>query len=279
MIGCRMEKERNNVVNAGMAPRDDKRLFIPHKAEMLVLAHQKTWGLTLELKRDVRMLFPFINAVFKGARYSDGPEHIRFFFDKAACTLHPLELAAAPFQSREQAMRFMARLSSQLNRLHRDCLNIEPNYRRHRSSSVLDMLRLLPRSNCRVCGYATCLAFASALTVSRAAPWSCPYLMRPSSREIYYRVQDAPAPPDSTVALTFSGYEPADAPQPPRSTLSTREIQVLRLAAEGADNELISESLGISPNTVKRHLVNIFGKLGIKNRTEAAVWAARQGII
>jgi DNA-binding NarL/FixJ family response regulator len=62
--------------------------------------------------------------------------------------------------------------------------------------------------------------------------------------------------------------EPADAPG-----LSAREIEVLRLAAKGLANKQIARTLGISEHTVKVHLGNVFKRIGVNDRTSAAMWA------
>ena len=64
-----------------------------------------------------------------------------------------------------------------------------------------------------------------------------------------------------------------------QTDLTYREIQVLRFVAEGATNNEISDSLSISPHTVKSHVIHIFNKLGVNDRTQAAVWATRNGVI
>ncbi len=61
--------------------------------------------------------------------------------------------------------------------------------------------------------------------------------------------------------------------------LSEREIEVLRLIAEGCSNTGIAERLVISEHTVKRHVSNILSKLHLADRTQAAVYAWREGMV
>jgi DNA-binding NarL/FixJ family response regulator len=63
-----------------------------------------------------------------------------------------------------------------------------------------------------------------------------------------------------------------------QSELSARELQVLKLIANGKDNALIAAELHISPKTVKNHISNILMKLQIENRIQAAVYAVRSGL-
>jgi DNA-binding NarL/FixJ family response regulator len=59
--------------------------------------------------------------------------------------------------------------------------------------------------------------------------------------------------------------------------LTPRELDVIRLVAEGLSNKEIGQLLAISPRTVNFHLDNLFAKLGVRSRTEAAILALRQG--
>ena len=61
--------------------------------------------------------------------------------------------------------------------------------------------------------------------------------------------------------------------------LTPRELDVIRLVAEGLSNKEIGQLLAISPRTVNFHLDNLFAKLGVRSRTEAAILALRQGWI
>lgn len=60
--------------------------------------------------------------------------------------------------------------------------------------------------------------------------------------------------------------------------LTARERDILRMLTTGANNERIGERLGISPHTVKTHIYNIFKKIKVTNRLEAAIWATQQGL-
>jgi DNA-binding NarL/FixJ family response regulator len=70
-----------------------------------------------------------------------------------------------------------------------------------------------------------------------------------------------------------------DAAETIRAELSEREIEVLKLIANGNDNAAIARALFISPKTVKNHISNILMKLQMENRIQAAVYAVRSGIV
>jgi NarL family two-component system response regulator LiaR len=63
------------------------------------------------------------------------------------------------------------------------------------------------------------------------------------------------------------------------SELSERELEVLRLIADGANNSSIADQLVISEKTVKSHVSNILSKLHLADRTQAAVLAWREGVV
>ena len=69
----------------------------------------------------------------------------------------------------------------------------------------------------------------------------------------------------------------ADAALPGETQLTPREQEILRLVARGLSNTELADTLMVSENTVKTHVKNILGKLHMKNRREAASYAARLG--
>jgi DNA-binding NarL/FixJ family response regulator len=79
---------------------------------------------------------------------------------------------------------------------------------------------------------------------------------------------DAVAPPP---ALPSRGTDPGD--------LSNRELDVLRLIAQGASNREIAAALVISEGTVKHHISNILSRLGLRDRTQAAIYARERNLL
>ena len=65
----------------------------------------------------------------------------------------------------------------------------------------------------------------------------------------------------------------------PAVDLTPRELQVLRHVGYGLSNDEIARSMGISVETIKEHVQNILRKMGVQDRTQAAVWAVKQKLV
>lgn len=78
-----------------------------------------------------------------------------------------------------------------------------------------------------------------------------------------------------SVASTLIGLVGANAP----GTLSPRELEVLRLVAEGATNQVAARRLLISETTIKTHLLHIYTKLGVRDRAAAVATAYKRGLL
>lgn len=72
---------------------------------------------------------------------------------------------------------------------------------------------------------------------------------------------------------------PVSAVSETAARLTRREVEILRLAAEGRSNSEIAGSLWVTEQTVKFHLSNIYRKLGVSNRTGASRWAQQNGLV
>jgi len=117
---------------------------------------------------------------------------------------------------------------------------------------------------------------------------ACGYLLKDASIDELLRGISAAAVGESLISPTIASKvlqrvratsSQPDAEAAIRSELSEREIEVLKLIANGKDNAVIAGDLHISPKTVKNHISNILMKLQIENRIQAAVYAVRSGIV
>jgi DNA-binding NarL/FixJ family response regulator len=84
---------------------------------------------------------------------------------------------------------------------------------------------------------------------------------------------DAPLDPKAARALLSARRAPSEA-----DALSQREREVLAMVADGLPNKVIATRLAISEKTVKAHLTNVFRTIGVTDRTQAALWAERNGL-
>lgn len=81
------------------------------------------------------------------------------------------------------------------------------------------------------------------------------------------------------VLAVQAGQTPSTPPPPADTPLTERELEVLRLVAEGERNKEVAVKLSITERTVKAHLTSIYNKLGVDSRAAAVATAGRQGII
>jgi len=257
--------------------------------------------------KDISELFPYINAVAKEAELHELPKMVRFVFDGVYCVAYPERLMASPLEDKDHANKFKEQISDFLNDIVENKNKITPKFKVFQNIPVTNILKLLPKTNCKECGFKTCIAFASMVSKQRALPSKCPYVGLPINEEVTYPVRDHRGDVISAITIpvdtTNNGphadknlctkeegakpdqkeqedkkTDPARRPSP-AFTLSKRELEVLTMMGSGQTNREISERLHISPHTVKSHVINIFNKLGVNHRTQAVVWAARHQII
>ena len=109
--------------------------------------------------------------------------------------------------------------------------------------------------------------FAAALAEGRAMP-------------LERALEAAFAPPAPGPALADPSAEPrSSAPRTAPAGLTSREVEVLRLVAQGLTNDEVAERLIISPRTVAKHLEAIYGKLAVTSRTAAARFATTHQLV
>jgi DNA-binding NarL/FixJ family response regulator len=105
------------------------------------------------------------------------------------------------------------------------------------------------------------------------------YLLKDTPREELFRAIRATAAGDSVLAPTVTARLMTRMRSPAEENLSAREIEVLQLVARGNSNKEVGRALHISTATVKTHLIHIYNKLGVDDRTAAVTAAIERKII
>ena len=105
------------------------------------------------------------------------------------------------------------------------------------------------------------------------------YLLKDTPREELFRAIRATTAGESVLAPTITARLMTRMRAPAEENLSDREIEVLQLVAKGNSNKEVGKALHISTATVKTHLIHIYNKLGVDDRTAAVTTAIEKKII
>lgn len=105
------------------------------------------------------------------------------------------------------------------------------------------------------------------------------YLLKDTPRQELYRAIRAAAAGEPPFAPSVAARLLERVRRPREETLTSRELEVLTLVAQGSSNREIASRIYVSEATVKSHLLHIFGKLGVTDRTAAVTSAIERGIL
>lgn len=105
------------------------------------------------------------------------------------------------------------------------------------------------------------------------------YLLKDTAREELYRAVRVVASGEAMLSPSVAKHVVRRMRKPAEDDLSKREVEVLELVARGNTNQQVGRALHISTATVKTHLVHIYAKLGVDDRTSAVTTALSRGTI
>lgn len=137
-----------------------------------------------KLTTDISPVFPYLNAELGAWDYDTRNQVILLkLTDGKWITLQPQEIAIRGARDQEESRALLEWIKGQINEIWERREQIEPRYQSQAGLKILEILKLLPRTNCRACGYQTCMAFATALREGEIALDNCPPLQEDKYKE------------------------------------------------------------------------------------------------
>jgi len=156
-----------------------------------------------QFDRDISEVMPYLNATLQGAVFTPAYPSLGFSMGHRMVTLYGTRLAVGKTDEIADTWRSMAWVKDLVNETWTKRETIEPCTEQRQKPQPLEIFKRLPRTNCRDCGEATCMAFAARLARGEAVLTGCPHLYQAENEEL------------RTALLTlFPGLEAGGDPHP-----------------------------------------------------------------
>ncbi len=141
------------------------------------MADEKKIRLIGYFDQDITEILPYLNAVIKSASYNKGASTLTFSKERRLINLYNIKVTIAKANDIIDAWHVLDEIKVLINKTYENKLEIKPSYDEKVKVTALQIYGWLPKSNCRACGEATCLAFACRLLLgeqklSKCAPLS-----------------------------------------------------------------------------------------------------------
>ena len=136
------------------------------------------------LNEDISEVLPYLNSALGGHQYLKDPPALTLKVHGKLITLHPREIAVNALKDELEADKILEWLRQEINSTWEKRDAIEPSFDTPAKPRILDILKLLPKTNCGECGQPTCTVFASVVAQGAKGPEDCPPLDNKSKIKI-----------------------------------------------------------------------------------------------
>jgi ArsR family metal-binding transcriptional regulator len=126
------------------------------------------------LEQDISAVLPYLNAVLGGFEYLKDPPAVIFRSQGKFITVHGRKIAINALRDEGEADRILAWLQREINDAWESRNGIEPSYEGAPKPKLIEILKLLPKTNCKQCGEPTCMVFAARMAEGAKGPGDCP---------------------------------------------------------------------------------------------------------
>jgi ArsR family metal-binding transcriptional regulator len=128
------------------------------------------------LDQDISEVLPYLNASLGGFEYLKDPPALSLKLHGKLITLHPQKIAINALKDGMEAEKIIEWLKGEINEAWDKRTEIEPRYEGSPKPDLLEILRILPKTNCQECGQPTCMVFSSLVARGVKGADDCPSL-------------------------------------------------------------------------------------------------------
>jgi ArsR family metal-binding transcriptional regulator len=128
------------------------------------------------LDQDVGEAIPYLNAVLGGFTYQKDPPSVTFKAHGKLITVHAKKIAVNALKDDVEATKIIEWLKREINSSWENRDRIEPLYEAAPQPKVIEILKILPKTNCKECGCPTCMVFAAQVAEGAKGAEDCPTL-------------------------------------------------------------------------------------------------------
>ena len=126
------------------------------------------------LDQDISEVLPYLNAVLGGFDYLKDPPAVILRSQGKLITVHSNKIAINALRDEAEADKILKWLKREINEAWGNRDNIEPSYEGAPKPKLIEILKMLPKTNCKECGEPTCMVFAARMAEGVKGPEDCP---------------------------------------------------------------------------------------------------------
>ena len=157
--------------------------FMPGATSVQCFAH---------LYQDIGAALPYLNAILGGFEYIKDPPSVTFRTQGKLITVHKQKIAINALKDEKEARKIVEGLMREINEAWQKRDEIEPCYEGIPKPKVIEILKLLPKTNCKECGFPTCMVFASLVAEGGRDPSGCTPLGMENKNKLFAYLKPFP---------------------------------------------------------------------------------------
>jgi len=136
------------------------------------------------LDEDIGAARPYLNSFLGGLTFYQSPPAVTLSVHGKLITVQAREIAVNALKDEKEADRILEWIKRKINNVWERREEIEPKYDGIQKPKVLEILKLLPKTNCRECGQPTCMVFSTLVTDGVKGPDDCPQLVEENRKKL-----------------------------------------------------------------------------------------------